>query len=86
MFPRNLIVLKNQDRKAFPLNVLSMKSANSTLQQIKWLVFTVSFGGIFFNSFLNIPVICFINMKMQGKKAFFSLIIQVLIILPKLKT
>lgn len=47
MFPRNLIVLKNQYRKGFPLNVLFMNSANSTLQQIKCLVFKVSFGRIF---------------------------------------
>lgn len=47
MSHRNLIVLKNQDRKGFPLKVLFMNSANSTLQQNKCLAFKVSFGGIF---------------------------------------
>lgn len=70
---RKLIVLKNQDRKGFPLKVLFMNSANSTLQQIKCLVFKVSFGGIFFfNSFLKYTCDLFHKYENARENAFFS--------------
>lgn len=79
MSPKNLIVLKNQDRKGFPLK-LFINSTNSTLQQIKYLVFKVRFCGMFLFLFKHT---CGLFHKYENgrKRLLFSLIILVLIIL-----